>query len=563
MHQTRWLALLILLVASTVSQLTAQDRSFYRKGLPRPVTERVNARLNDPNTRVIEDSATISERVTSDVVVLNGHLVLTGTIDGELIIVDGSADFRAGSRVAGDVTVIGGIATGYETASIDGTITLYERGFGPLAGDAEVFTVNSRTKRVYREDHRRRSGYSRLTLGSTWNYNRVEGLPVHFGPQISTGGRNPTRLEALAIWRTDVASPWDSEDWGYRARLEQFLGGRRDLRLGASIRSVIEPIESWQLANEEAALAAFVLHNDYRDHFLREGWSTYLRYTPRATGVSATLEYRDETHSSEAARDPWTLFDNSEPWRLQPLVAEGKLRSINAALEVDRRDDDDFATSGFFLRADIMRSLRNKLVLPGFVSPVATAPVEFADNFTHGLIDARVYRPVRGGRDAVALRLAAGGALSDTPMPPQFQHALGGPGAVPGYATFSADCGARTVAGSRVDEGAQFFQGYGCDRFAMVSAEYRSGFDAHFRGHGLWDDDDDWDWNMSPNWVVFFDAARGWAHAEAKARGAFDTETLYDAGVGLMIGDLGVYGAIPLNGEDRDLRFFIRLGQRF
>jgi hypothetical protein len=140
---------------------------------------------------------------------------------------------------------------------------------------------------------------------------------------------------------------------------------------------------------------------------------------------------------------------------------------------------------------------------------------------------------------------------------------MGGAGAMPGYSTFSIDCGARSISTLRDDN--VFFPYYGCDRAAMFSAEYRGGFDFHFGGLNSWDEDDDWNWDLdaSPNWIVFFDAARGWAHDESKLRGAADTDWLYDVGAGLLLGDFGIYAAVPLTGEDRDMRFFIRLGARF
>ena len=64
-------------------------------------------------------------------------------------------------------------------------------------------------------------------------------------------------------------------------------------------------------------------------------------------------------------------------------------------------------------------------------------------------------------------------------------------------------------------------------------------------------------------WIVFFDAARGWAHAGSESRGATDTRALYDVGAGILLGDLGIYGAVPLTGSDRGMKFFVRLGPRF
>lgn len=538
-----------LLLLSSASFAHAQERTIARAGLPRAVEERLTQVIENPATRQITGEATITEAHEGDVVVFNGPLTLSGSIKGELIVVDGDVDFQEGSSVTGDVTLVGGDANGLENAVIGGTVTMYGEGFSLFKGRDRVLTVNSRTRRVYTEDYHSRYGHSDFELRTGWNYNRVEGLPVHFGPVIETAGRNPARFEAMAIWRTEVSSPWDTEELGYSVRAEQFLGGRRDFRIGASLQSVIDPIESWQMSKSEASLAAFVLHDDYRDYFKREGWSAYARYAPRGTGFTANVEYRDEDHSSEPARDPWTLFDNSDRWRLQPLVGEGSLRSVTGSFEIDRRNDDDFASSGFLLRADVTNAIGSRLA-------------GYDDKFTSGLLDARVYQ--RAGVNAtLSFRLLAAGTITDNALPPQFQHALGGAASLPGYATFSADCGARDFTVVRGEN--TFFQSYGCDRTALFSAEYRGGFDLRWGGLDAWDEDDDWDWDMSasPNWILFFDAARGWAHADSKARGARDTGTLYDIGAGLLLGDLGIYAAVPLTGEDRSMRFFVRVGPRF
>ena len=556
------------LVLTTVSFASAQERTIARAGLPRAVEARLTAIAEDPDTRTITGEANLSENHEGDVVVFTGPLTLSGRINGELIVVDGNVDFREGSAVTGDVTRVGGDATGLENADIGGTITMYGEGFGLFRGSEKVFTVNRDNRRVYREDYRRHWGHSSFTVRTGWNYNRVEGLPIHFGPIIETGGRNPTRFEALAIWRTEVSSPWETDELGYAVRAEQFLGGQRDFRIGASLRSVIDPIETWQLNKVEASLATFVLHEDYRDYYKREGWSAYARWAPRASGLSATAEYLDEDHSTEAARDPWTIFDNSDQWRPQPLVAEGSLRSVRGTFEFDRRDDEDFPASGFLVRGEVTHGLGGKLAMPGVViTPNGPgAPISFDERFTSALIDARIYRLV--GRDAtLGFRFVGAGSLNDQALPPQFQHAFGGSGSLPGYSSFSADCGARTTAVTKGDGSTElYFPYYGCDRMALFSAEYRGGFDFHWGGFDVWDEeDDDWDWDISgsPNWIVFFDVARGWASDGSKLRGATDTETLYDVGAGILLGDVGLYAAAPLTGEDRGLRFFVRLGPRF
>jgi hypothetical protein len=244
-------------------------------------------------------------------------------------------------------------------------------------------------------------------------------------------------------------------------------------------------------------------------------------------------------------------------------VAEGRLRTVRGELELDRRDHGDFASDGFLVRAELTRAVGGDLNLRTHTDDVA-----FADDFTHGLIDARVYRSVH--RDAtLSFRAVAGGVLTDRAAAPQFQHALGGAGSLPGYSLFSADCGARTSFTSVNNE--TYFGSYGCDRFALFSAEYRGSFDLHF---GDWHDDgededdhdwDDWHWNFdaSPDWILFFDGARGWAMEQSEERGARDTDALYDVGAGILLGDLGMYVAVPLTASDRGVKFFVRLGPRF
>jgi hypothetical protein len=240
-------------------------------------------------------------------------------------------------------------------------------------------------------------------------------------------------------------------------------------------------------------------------------------------------------------------------------------------VSVDRRDDTDCPSSGFLVRGEITHGLGGSLAIPATFNPLTQAAfsdaVPFDPEFTRGLIDARVYRRV-ARHSTLSFRGVAGGALGDKPLPPQFQHALGGAGSLPGYSLFSADCAARSSIVTTAGSNSNFFPQYGCDRFAMFSAEYRGGFDFHVGGVDFWDDDDAderWGWHVdaSPNWIVFFDAARGWVSKESELRGATDTRALYDVGAGILLGDIGVYGAVPLTGSDRGMRFFVRLGPRF
>ena len=55
------------------------------------------------------------------------------------------------------------------------------------------------------------------------------------------------------------------------------------------------------------------------------------------------------------------------------------------------------------------------------------------------------------------------------------------------------------------------------------------------------------------------DVARGWAYEDLTFVNRGDTETMADVGFGLMFDEVGVYGAIPITGDDQSLRVVVRL----
>jgi hypothetical protein len=564
-------ALGMLVLAASAS---AQERRLVDLDLPRDVERRIYRLLDDTATRRFDGAVNITadQVIRAHVVAFDGPFTLAGRVEGDLFVLGGNLDLLAGSHVTGDVTVIGGQVFGLEGADLAGTFTSYDEGFELFYRGEPVLVVNRARKWRGRRAEERSWGFSNFSFRTTSNYNRVEGLPILMGPVIQTSGSSPTRVEAQAILRTGAGDLFETEQMGYQLRVEQFLGTPA-VRIGGVLRSVIEPIEAWNLSSLEASLATFLLHDDQRDYFEREGWGAYVRVSPRSSGFDAVVGYWDEDHSARAARDPWTLFGNGA-WRAQPLVGQGRLQSISGRIQYDGRNDDEVPTAGIYVRLQGTHGLAGDLVIPerqilsaDSGPPTTLAPISMNSRFTTGLIDLRLYRPI-SREGSLALRGVAGGSLQGTALPPQFQFALGGPGTLPGYSLFRGDCGARSFPVTSLTEGTGvFFPSYGCDRFALGSVEYRGGFDLDFGGDfDFWGNRDDrrsWHVDASPNWMLFFNAGKGWAVGDSRTRGAVDTEVLYDAGAGVMLGDIGFYAAIPLTGNDRDVRFLVRLGARF
>ncbi len=566
-----------LLLAALAVPAAAQEQEIRDANLPRELEWRL-LRMYEEAARRVDGEGSIprTEVVRGDVVAQGGPLRVAGRVVGDLAMVGGDVVIADGGSVTGNVTVVGGQVRMEEGGRVEGTITSYGTvSTGRWARDRD--RDRDRDGDRWRRDGWNQRGYSRLALRTGSSYNRVEGLPVMFGPIIQTRGPNPLRVEALAIWRSEAGADLDTDRMGYQASIEQFLGANRAVSLGASLFSLVDPMERWQVSDLETSLATAVFHEDYRDHFDRTGWSAFVRARP-TSAVEARVEFRAEEHTALAAADPWSLFDRSDPWRLQPLVAEGDVQTLRGSLTLDLRDDEDDPAAGWYGRLTLERPVGGTLVRPELFSVTPAGGPRYSDDplptyvpatesdlgFTKAMVDLRRYNPV-GYRSQLNLRLAAGGSLRAEALPPQFQNALGGLGTLPGFDTFRADCGARSAAG--VHAGERYFPAYGCDRFALGQVEYRGSLSLDF-GFGDPDWDDDW-WDgvrvdLSPTWVVFFDAARGWAYAEPALGGDRGTGMLYDAGVGFLIENVGIYAALPLNGDvEQEPRFFIRLDRRF
>ena len=109
-----------------------------------------------------------------------------------------------------------------------------------------------------------------LSLSSGKTYNRVEGLPIQFGPTYRGPlGPGEISMSALGILRSAHNFAWDSDNIGHRLSASFRVGRRRGFAAGAEAYDVVSKIEPWQLTEPDGGLAAFFLKRDYFDFFGR------------------------------------------------------------------------------------------------------------------------------------------------------------------------------------------------------------------------------------------------------------------------------------------------------
>jgi hypothetical protein len=563
------------LTATAPGSVVAQDPGAGERS-PRDARAEIFRFLNDSGTLRMAGGGRVpaGSRVEAPVGVLGGALLLGGTIAGDLVVVNGDLRVEPGGRVEGSVTVVGGsIQGGRGEAWVTGTlridpIPLRYR----IRGDRiepEPATVPELPGFLVAD-----FGIAELRplLRAAGAYNRVEGFPVEMGASLETRSRNPFRLDAAGIWRSASGLELDRENLGHSVRVEQSVGGRGEARMGFRLHRRISPIENRDLSNLESGLSTFFLRRDLRDHYAREGWAFYLEGSPLDLPLRPRFEYQEEDHASVLPGDPWTLGSADRPWRPQPAVAEGAVRTLAFSLLLDNRDDPFDPSDGWWIEGRVRRQVGGSPRLP---ASVVADGREFP-LATDGHLDLRRYARL-GPEARLKGRILVSGSLNRTPLLPQHQRALGGEGTLPGHPRFALDCGARTesiVPSGEPDEVIEdparqaVFPAYGCDGVALARLEFEGKLPFSWSPGA---NRPDWEMasllTLQPAWSVFVGAGRGWSYEDPEGGIGMGTRTdaplRTDMGVGIFVGPLGVYWAWPLNRRDRGMNFFVRFTHLF
>jgi hypothetical protein len=561
-------------------------------------TLRANGRLDIPEERTVHE----------DVAVLGGPLTVSGTIRGRVVVINADLILRPTARIDGDVLVVGGVVEGRRDAYLGGELRIYRQVLRDYREDGDRIVVererddraaadedrddddddrwrNNRRRRYFRSWSR-----SELKLVTARTYNRVEGLPVLFGPRIRTSvGGLRTSAELFGVFRTGDDLKWTSENIGHSARAEIRLGRGAGLAVGGHLFDLVEGVEEWHLTDAEVGLASFFLHRDYRDYFNRHGGAAFARLL-LADEVSLTGSFSDQRWGSRRTLDPWTLFRNNNGWRINPAMDEGRFHIANGTLQIDTRNDPDDPWSGWYIVADYEHGTgrvekfgeRSSVFGTGAIGLQPSQALPQRLQYNRGFLDLRRYNRLAPNTQ-LNFRIVAGGWLSGDSLPLQRRFSVGGPGSLPGYDFRETPIGAgvdyfqcsRTPAAGEVRSTAPGAPAE-CDRMAMAQAEYRGDLNFDFNLFGDDDDEDDEDWRFrvdtDAQWVVFADAGRGWrvgpqgvsgdgrfAKDEFPALRTFRT----DIGLGLQTDVIGFYVAKSVSDSEEPANFFVRVRKRF
>ena len=562
--------------------------------LPRNVARAIVDLYNAPSTARTVGALVIDSgrTVTGDVAVLGGPVTVAGRITGRLLAINSDVTFSRGARVDGDVIVIGGVVDGRGQAFIGGELQIhrqvlyFHRDGERIVADVPEAEGSMRWWHWLNTGERR--NYAGLTLTSAHTYNRVEGLPIMAGPTlVRTAGPMRARVDAFVIYRTSAGlkGTKDSNAFGHLVRAELQLGQRYGLRLGGRLYDEIAPVEPWQLGDGEVGLATFFLHRDYRDYYALHGGTASLSLNA-GDATTLTFSLGDQRWASRAARDPFTLFRNTNTWRPNPSVDDARMHVANVTLHVDTRNDEATPWAGWYVDADYEHGTGDVSSfgpVSADVSPVFS-PVPLPGSrdtkpgrrsYGRGFLDVRRYNRLSPDVQ-LNMRAVLGGWLAGDPLPLERRLSVTGPGALAGFdfrrpTAVSTDPGQCTLLGLQPSGSpAQ------CERMALAQLEMRGALHV-----GLPFNESLWEHvavHTAARWVVFADAGRGWLVGDAYRDLVYQPSKfpplrtfLSDVGGGIDFGSggvadvasFGVYLAKSVSRPDQPANVFVRVRRRF
>jgi hypothetical protein len=532
---------------------------------PEILAELIDFHNDSATTRMQGDVAfPASSSFEGRLAVHRGTLRIAGTVRGPIAVANGTLHLHAGARVAGDILVVGGRLIRDPGAEHEGLERVYWDAAPVLRTPGGLLVLRER-RRGLRDLAAARTSFqtgrvrTTLLLATGGTYNRVEGLPIVFGPtfELRPTAASAVKLDLRGVLRTAGEGSRLSSDFGYTGRLEYRRG-----RVGAAGRfySEVSAIEEQPLSESETGWSAFLLQRDYHDYFERRGVGGSVWVQP-ARPLRLELSLRRDHETSVRATDPWSLLRNGEQWRRNPLVDDGHFVTAGLQLDYDTRNERDFPSTGWLIRARYEHSESDDVapvLLPATIRPA----IPLQDyGFDQLLLDVRRYSRLTPEL-RVNARLRAEGWVGGDRLPVQRRTSLGGPDLLPGYDFRAFTC----APAGFVDRARPAL----CDRIVTAQVEVRTRLGLNL-GYRLRDREGGPTGRFigveEADLVLLADAGKAWLAGDGPEQvpaNRFPSldEWKVDFGVGIDAGAIGAYLAKGIS-EGGPVKFLVRLQRRF
>ena len=483
-----------------------------------------------------------ADTIRATYAVSGGSVRVDGTVLGQVIVFNGDVRVSATGTVSGDVIVLGGHLTAVAGARIGGRriecdepVRLERRANGMVAAGTQGRNLGHLASDVVVM----LGGVRIAPFVGVGTYNRVEGLPIQLGGKAawSPTPDDSVHVDGYGVLRTARDPSGSRPGVGWHLSGRWVHGGSLPFTIGLAGGPTINATADRSYSALESGLSALFLRRDYRDWYLRRGvrLTGSARPTPELT-VTAGMDVSRETTALSV--DAFSLLRGTTAWRPNPLIDDGKYRTLSAGAIWDARSEVTHPVLSWYAEAEVRHVTSNDLTPVSLPTTIRDSLPQTGYGETETNFDLRGYLRLNPAQ-RIAARVSGAGYLSGDPLTIQNRRAISGADPLMGYQFRAINCDRR----SKPDPATPAL----CDREMAIQVEYHhtlpvdlitrvGGYTIGFH---------------NPDLVLLADAGSAWLAGDSAGRVPANRiqalrEWRSDVGVGITTRSLGLYLAKSL-----------------
>ena len=363
------------------------------------------------------------EVVDGDVVVMQGNLSISGLVLGDAIVSLGDAFVDSGGVVKGDlVTWKGKIYVdpdGYvegeqvEQRLLDLPFKKKNFDVGVSDYDAdEEYDYYDKDDFEYEYKFEYDGDVHDEFVGPVLSYNKVDGFFLGLEIPKVIDASIPDHVINLHGYG---GYGFSNDRWQYYGEIDKEYFRDYRLEFGFEGHNITDTEDNWIIKNYENSIAAFILHEDFRDYFYRSGYGAHIGLrTP--VGIRLQLKYLYDDYEADDNNTNWALFGNKKDFLPNfgflgsgANIIEGNMRSVIAEGSMKMKNI-DFQIAGSYEKAG--------------------EDFNGDFNFTRYIVEMKGRAEITD-YEAIVYRLKLGG--SENGLPPQKAFTLGGLSTLRGF----------------------------------------------------------------------------------------------------------------------------------
>ncbi len=403
-----------------LQKLTKKEREIVRS-YEKKYLDSVNVPVNKYFGEATVDSGQITP---GHVEVIKGVLRIRGTVNGTVLALFSDVELDSSARVEGHLVCVNG--------------KLWRRSGAIVQGDLIESFKSTAEIREEEQDHDSQEHRSGNWASGHWSpfdsdpdldglyidYNRVDGLTL--GLRLPRPDWWERKRKPFGLYG-QIGYAFVRDHIQYQVGLERWLFGANWLSLGAEFHDFTDTEDRWIIGDDENALAAALMREDFRDYYLRKGYKVYVNHSPFRS-LRLRAEYREDDISNLPQIAKWSLFCGDKKFRPNPDVV-----SDNFIYETGKKQmtlNNVWAWSAIWDTRDRRdHSPRRGWLVQGYLETGRYGHIKYQD-FSRAIIDVRRYQPL-GWDENLSFRIRAGSSTGL--LPEMYCFDLGGLSTLRGY----------------------------------------------------------------------------------------------------------------------------------